>query len=148
MHDGKSLSILLVDDEPDNVEVIAEALEFFGMSVRTARNGVEGLEILNDFVPDLILLDLSMPKMDGWEMRKQIKARPQTQGIPIVAISAHAMVGDKERALEAGFDGYLTKPVNIATLLDDLRAVLQAPPPEAAPSLVTIIGRNGKDATL
>jgi CheY-like chemotaxis protein len=117
-------SVLLVDNEPDNVEVVTIALEFFGMTVKTAKDGVEGLEILQDFSPDLILLDLSMPEMDGWEMRTRVKADPSWQHIPIVALTAHAMSGDQERALDAGFDGYLVKPINIPTLLTDLRAAL------------------------
>ncbi|HEX2996815.1 MAG TPA: response regulator [Anaerolineales bacterium] len=120
----KTWSVLVVDDEPDNVEVTAEVLTFLGVTVRTAANGEEGLEVLRNFTPDLILLDLSMPKMDGWVMRHQIKANPLTTHIPILALSAHAMAGDKQRALDAGFDGYLTKPIYIACLLDDIRAEL------------------------
>jgi CheY-like chemotaxis protein len=117
-------SILVVDDEPDNVDVVAESLTFFGMTVRTASNGVEGLEILRDFKPDLILLDLSMPTMDGWQMRLHVKVNPETSHIPIIALSAHAMAGDKERVLDAGFDGYLPKPVKIATLTADIGVAL------------------------
>lgn len=125
-------SILLVDDEPDNLEVVADSLSFFGLKVKTAANGAEGLEVIKDFMPDLILLDLSMPKMDGWQMRQHVKANPETQHVPVLALSAHAMAGDRERALEAGFDGYLTKPINIATLVDDIRKALQAVHPEWA----------------
>ncbi len=117
--------VLVVDDEPDNVDVVAETLEFFGLQVRTASNGLEGLEVLKEFTPDLILLDLSMPQMDGWEMRRHVKSNPATANIPIVALSAHAMAGDKDRALEVGFDGYLTKPIKIAALLDDIRAAIK-----------------------
>jgi len=117
-------SILLVDDEPDNLEVVAETLTFHGLTVRTAENGQHGLEIMRDFLPDVILLDLSMPKMDGWAMRDCVKSDPRTRHIPVIALSAHAMAGDKERALEAGFDGYMTKPVSVPTLLDDLRVAL------------------------
>jgi CheY-like chemotaxis protein len=120
----KSWSILVVDDEPDNVEVVTDTLAFFGLTVKSAPNGVEGLELLKTFTPDIILLDLSMPKMDGWEMRQAIKRNPATVQIPVIALSAHAMAGDKERALDAGFDGYLTKPIRIATLLEDIRTEL------------------------
>jgi two-component system, cell cycle response regulator DivK len=120
-----SWKVLLVDDEPDNLEVVAETLEFHGVTVRVANNGVQGLEVLNDFFPDLILTDLSMPLMDGWELRAHIKANPTIQSIPVIAVSAHAMNGDRERALEAGFDGYLTKPIRVPTLLDDLRAAVR-----------------------
>lgn len=128
-------SILIVDDEPDNVDVVAESLEYFGVTVCTAMNGEEALGVLTSFKPDLILLDLSMPKMDGWETRRNIKANPATAHIPIIALSAHAMHGDKARALEVGFDGYLTKPVMIATLLDDIRAALPSTTPQTPGSL-------------
>ncbi|NDJ76797.1 MAG: response regulator [Chloroflexi bacterium] len=124
-------SVLLVDDEPDNVEVVAETLQFYGMTVRTAENGAAGLDTLQEFVPDLIILDLSMPVMDGWEMRTRLKEDPQTSHIPVLALSAHAMSGDKERALEAGFDGYMPKPIKVPTLIQDLRAALEE---NAAPS--------------
>ncbi len=118
-------NILLVDDEPDNIEVVAESLEFYGMSVRTAENGRIALEALMDWLPDLILMDLSMPVMDGWETLRALRADPQTQTIPVLAFSAHAIIGDAERALSAGFNGYLTKPVNVPTLLKDLRSAFK-----------------------
>jgi len=113
--------ILLVDDEADNLEVVAETLEFRGTEVRTALNGQEALAQLITFDANLIIADLSMPVMDGWQLRTNIKNNPRLQNIPLLALSAHAMAGDKERALAAGFDGYLTKPVNVHTLLDDIR---------------------------
>lgn len=118
-------NVLLVDDEPDNVEVVAESLEFYGMTVRTAENGQAAVEALQDWLPDLILMDLSMPIMDGWETLRALKGDPQTETIPVLAFSAHAIIGDAERALAAGFDGYLTKPVNVPTLLKDLRAAFK-----------------------
>jgi CheY-like chemotaxis protein len=117
--------VLVVEDDPDNRAVIGDVLEFYGMTVKTAENGVEGLQVLQTFVPTLILLDLSMPKMDGWEMRAQVKSTQDLQAVPIVALTAHAMPDDKKRALDAGFDGYLKKPITVATLLDDLRATLE-----------------------
>lgn len=142
-------SVLLVDDEPDNLEVVAETLRFYGLTVRTARDGVEGLEALGEFTPDLVLLDLSMPKMDGWEMRQRIKFNPATANIPVVALSAHAMAGDKERAIQSGFDGYITKPVNIATILKDLSETLDEnyKPQPAMPVAVAapLVGSNGKE---
>ena len=117
--------VLLVDDEPDNLEVVAETLEFRGAQVKTALNGVEALTVLEQFKPNLFLVDLSMPQMDGWELRTRIKNTPEIQQVPLLALSAHAMIGDKERALSAGFDGYLTKPVNILTILDDIRTAAQ-----------------------
>lgn len=123
--DVTTWAVLLVDDEPDNLEVVAETLEFRGAEVRTAANGVEALAVLEDFTPNLMLVDLSMPLMDGWELRAKLKNTPEIQDIPLLALSAHAMAGDKERAVGAGFDGYMTKPVNIPTLLDDIRTAAQ-----------------------
>lgn len=120
--DTSTWRIMLVDDEPDNLEVVSETLEFRGAVVKTAENGKEALDILENFEPNLILTDLSMPVMNGWEMRARIKAQPNMSDVPILAISAHAISGDSERALEAGFDGYMTKPVKINTLVDDIRA--------------------------
>jgi two-component system cell cycle response regulator len=116
--------VLTIDDEPDNLELVAESLEFYGMTVQVANNGVEAIQILETLSPTLVLCDLSMPQMDGWETRTRIKANPGMNTIPVIALSAHAMVGDKERALAAGFDGYLTKPLNIPSLVQDLRAAL------------------------
>ena len=120
-----SWQVLLIDDEPDNLEVVAESLEFYGIAVETATNGQLGLEKLETFAPTLILLDLSMPVMDGWQTLRRIKSSPQMQAAPVIALSAHAIIGDEERALNAGFDGYMTKPVNVPTLVDDLRTALQ-----------------------
>lgn len=118
-------SVLVVDDEVDNLELIAEILHFYGAVARTARNGVEALEILEEFTPCLILLDLSMPRMDGWQTRPRIKAMFAEREMPIVALTAHAMIGDKERVLNAGFDGYISKPVNMPTFMKDIALILQ-----------------------
>ncbi|MBN2304394.1 MAG: response regulator [Anaerolineae bacterium] len=117
--------VLLVDDEPDNVEVILDALEFRGIEAKSATNGQQALDMLKDFTPDLILLDLSMPVMDGWETRQRLEDDPKTQPIPVVALTAHAMMGDRERVLEAGFDGYVSKPISVATFVDDIRSTLK-----------------------
>ena len=117
-------SILLVDDEADNLEVIAESLMFLGFKVKTASNGKDALTVLETFTPTLILTDLSMPGMDGWQLRTHVRALPQMVDVPIVALTAHAMVGDRERALEVGFDGYMTKPINVPTLVQDLRKAI------------------------
>jgi len=120
-HDTSTWQVMIVDDEPDNLEVVAETLEFNGAQVKTAPDGKQALEMLKDFQANLILTDLSMPVMNGWTLRSQINADPKLATIPVLALSAHAIAGDKERAIEAGFEGYLTKPVNILTLVDDIR---------------------------
>jgi two-component system, cell cycle response regulator DivK len=118
--------VLLVDDEPDNIEVVAESLEFYGMTVRTAENGQLAVDALQDeWLPDLILLDLSMPVMDGWATLRKLKSDERTQSITVLALSAHAIIGDAERAVNAGFDGYMTKPISVPTLLQDLRSALK-----------------------
>ncbi len=117
-------SILVVDDEPDNLEVVATVLSFFGMTVKTATDGMQGLEELKQLTPTLILLDLAMPRMDGWRMFEEIKNIPHLRQVPIVALTAHAMIGDEERILQAGFDGYLSKPVNLPTLLQDIQQAM------------------------
>lgn len=123
--DVSTWSVLVVDDEPDNLEVVVETLEFHGATVKSASDGINALEILRDFLPGLVLLDLSMPRMDGWKTRLQIKTDPRLRDTCILALSAHAMEGDVQRALTAGFDGYITKPVNILTIVDDIRAAAE-----------------------
>jgi len=116
--------ILVIDDDTDNLDVASQYLEFVGATVRTASSAQEGMAILDAFEPTFILLDLSMPVMDGWEMFKLLRARPQTASTPIIAVTAHAMQGDVVRALEVGFDGYITKPFMLKSLLDDIKSCL------------------------
>ncbi|HEX3053756.1 MAG TPA: response regulator [Aggregatilineaceae bacterium] len=118
--------VLVVDNEPDNCAVIKDVLEFYGVDVvKVAKNGAEGLEVLEHFKPTLILLDLSMPRMDGWEMLKHLKAKSEAVTASVIALTAHALPEDQIRVMAAGFDGYLQKPINVMMLLEDLRAVLK-----------------------
>ncbi len=119
-HRPDTWSVLIVDDEPDNLEVVALYLDFIGATVKIARDGQEGLEMLKTFHPNLILLDLAMPKMDGWEMRAALRENPLARDVPTIALTAHAMPTDKDRVRDAGFDGYLAKPFSLPTLLTDL----------------------------
>lgn len=142
-NDLKTWTILIVDDEPDNLEVIAQSLNFFGATVQTAKDGLLGLKALETYEPNFILLDLSMPNMDGWQMRAKVKENPKTAHLPVIALTAHAMAGDRQRAIDAGFDGYLTKPVNVVTLVQDVKNVLnehfaKKPPIAAEPPKVEI----------
>jgi CheY-like chemotaxis protein len=118
-------TVLLVEDEIDNQEVISETLEYYGLKTKSAQNGVEALATLQDYTPTIIITDLSMPQMDGWTFRSELKANVKWRSIPVIALSAHAMAGDKERALVAGFDGYVTKPINARTIIADLRSAYE-----------------------
>lgn len=116
--------VLAVDDEADNLTLVTKVLTFKGAQVHTATNGQEALDMLKTLQPSLILLDLSMPVMDGWEMFKQLRANPGLQRVPVIALTAHAMVGDKERILAAGFDGYISKPFRLNTFLAEIMRCL------------------------
>ena len=116
--------VLIVDDEPDNLTVPKEVLSFYGAKVHTAEDGVEAIQALETMVPTFILLDLSMPKMDGWETLKHIRANPSTARIPVIALTAHAMSGDKERVEAAGFDGYIAKPFWFPTFWAEIERCL------------------------
>ena len=116
--------ILYVEDNEDNVYMLTRRLQRHGFEVMVAADGAQGVEIARSEHPDLILMDLNMPVLDGWEATRQLKGAPDTQAIPVIALSAHAMTGDRERALEAGCDDYDTKPVQIDSLLTKMRALL------------------------
>ncbi len=116
--------VLIVDDDTDNLGVACEFLEFLGATVRTAGNGEEGLAGLKDFEPTVILLDLSMPVMDGWQMIEKLKKDEKLAAIPVIALTAHAMSHDRERVIQAGFDGHITKPFLLSSLVDDIKRCL------------------------
>jgi two-component system, cell cycle response regulator DivK len=117
-------NVLIVDDEPDNVGVAQKILRYNGAEVHIAGNGIEGLALLENITPTFILLDLSMPEMDGWEMFSRLRTRAHLQKIPVIALTAHAMSGDKEKVLSAGFNGYISKPFRIASFLEDIQKCL------------------------
>jgi len=102
--------VLLVEDNADNREVIRTILTHYGYEVIEAHNGEDGVELAQSARPDIILMDLSLPKIDGWEAASRIKSKAELKRIPIIAITAHAMSGDEQKALEKGCDGYLAKP--------------------------------------
>ena len=96
--DISTWEVLLVDDETDNLEVVAESLQYLGIKVKTAEDGLQALEVLKSFNPSFIVTDLSMPGMDGWQLRMKVRELPNTTNTPVIALTAHAMAGDKERA--------------------------------------------------
>ncbi|MBN1564594.1 MAG: response regulator [Anaerolineae bacterium] len=113
--------ILVVEDNPDNRILITDVLESLLYEVIVAEDGEEGVTKAKAEVPDLILMDLSLPKKDGWTAAGEIKAETALKEIPIIALTAHAMVGDREKALEAGCDDYISKPIDLRELTSKLK---------------------------
>jgi CheY-like chemotaxis protein len=116
--------ILYVEDNEDNVYMLKRRLERRGFTVEIASDGAAGVARAKVGVPDLILMDLSLPVMDGWEASRELKALPETRGIPIIALSAHVLEGEREKALAAGCDEFDTKPVELDRLLGKIEALL------------------------
>jgi len=122
------LKILYVEDNEDNVYMLKNRLARAGFTVVVAVDGAEGVATAIAQRPDLILMDLGLPVIDGWEATRQVKAAAETKHIPVIALTAHMMTGDRERALQAGCDDFDTKPVDIARLLGKMRALLPREP--------------------
>jgi len=116
--------ILYVEDNEDNVYMLTRRLERRGHTVLVAGDGAAGIERAKAEAPDLILMDLSLPVMDGWEASRRLKAAPETRAIPIIALSAHVLEGEREKALAAGCDEFDTKPVELDRLLGKIEALL------------------------
>ena len=116
--------VLLVDDYPDAREMYSEYLQFSGFDVVEATNGIEALQSALDRTPDIILMDLSLPVMDGWEATRRLKADDRTASIPVVALTGHALAGISEGAKRAGCDAFVTKPCLPEDLVKEIRKVL------------------------
>ena len=123
--------ILVVEDHEINREMLTEWLELRGYAVAVAVDGAEALARVARSAPDLILMDMSLPSLDGWEVTRRLKASPATSAIPIIALTAHAMAGDRERCLAAGCDDYATKPLDVKRLVIQIQALLHGKRPEA-----------------
>jgi two-component system cell cycle response regulator DivK len=119
--------VLLVDDYPDAREMYTEYLEYSGFEVVEAGNGAEALQQAIDTSPDIILMDLSLPVMDGWEATRRLKAETRTAAIPVVALTGHALAGISEGAREAGCDAFVTKPCLPEDLVKEIRRILDSP---------------------
>lgn len=117
-------NILLVEDNEMNRDMLSRRLKKKGFEVVMAFDGKQGVEMASTVAPEIILLDMSLPVMDGWEAAGHLKSNPETKGIPIIALTAHAMAGDKEKAMEAGCDDYDTKPVDFKRLLQKIETLL------------------------
>jgi CheY-like chemotaxis protein len=126
--------ILLVEDNEMNRDMLSRRLVRNGYEVLIAIDGGEGLAKARAESPDLILMDMSLPGVDGWEATRQLKAEPGTRGIPVIALTAHAMAGDRQKALSAGCDDFDTKPVELPRLLTKIQALLQRPRPSPGPT--------------
>ena len=118
------LKILLVEDNEMNRDMLSRRLVRKGYNVLTAMDGAEGVSMTISETPDIVLMDMSLPVVDGWEATRQLKANSQTQKIPVIALTAHAMSGDREKALTAGCDEYDTKPIEMPRLLGKIEALL------------------------
>jgi two-component system, cell cycle response regulator DivK len=116
--------ILLVEDNEMNRDMLSRRLARKKYEVLIAVDGKEGVEMATSEAPDLILMDMSLPVVDGWEATRRIKANSETEAIPVIALTAHAMSGDREKALEAGCDDYDTKPIELPRLLGKMEALL------------------------
>ena len=116
--------ILVIEDNEDNLSLIRLLLERANYEVVIASDGFTGLELARSEHPDLILLDLAMPEMDGWEVAHKLKSDMITQSIPVIAVTAHALPRDRERAMEAGCDAFIVKPFSVAKLIDEIENLL------------------------
>ena len=124
--------ILLVEDNEMNRDMLSRRLQRKGYEVVIAVDGGEGVAMAHSQAPDLILMDMSLPVLDGWEATRKLKAAPETAAIPVIALTAHAMATDREKAMEAGCDDYDTKPIELPRLLGKIEAMLSgARPPQA-----------------
>ena len=129
---GRQPTILLVEDNLHNRRIFQGVLTHAGFHVVEAEDGGKALAAVSQQRPDLILMDLSIPVVDGWECTRRLKADPATRAIPIIALTAHAMRGDEERCLAAGMDGYVSKPLSPVRLLEAMERALGAARPPAA----------------
>ena len=148
-----SKRILYVEDNPRNMRLARKLLEFEGFQVLEAPCGLDGVSMAQEEKPDLILMDVNLPDIDGLEATGRIKAMPELAEVPVIALTANAMQGDKERCLAAGCDGYMSKPINRAQLLDTIEKYLaqnkkSAPAPKADSGSILVIEDNQQNARL
>jgi two-component system cell cycle response regulator DivK len=118
------VTILIVEDNEMNRDMLSRRLQRHGYGVVVATDGEAGVAAAIEKRPDLVLMDMSLPVIDGWEATRRIKAHPETSGIPVIALTAHAMAGDREKALAAGCDDYDTKPIELASLIDKIARLI------------------------
>ena len=119
--------ILLIEDNEMNRDMLSRRLEKRGYQVLVALDGEQGVAVAQKERPDLVLMDISLPVLDGWEATRRLKSAPDTQRIPVIALTAHAMSSDRDKAVEAGCDDFDTKPIDLARLLQKIEALLANP---------------------
>ena len=124
MQDLSNWKVIIVDDESDNIGVVKLVLEFHNAQVFTAESGYQCIELLEDVSPSLLLVDIQMPGMSGFELLNYIRRDTARPYVPMIAVTAYSMDGDIERILKAGFDGYLAKPINAMTLVEDVQQII------------------------
>lgn len=124
----KDWEVLLVDDDPKSLDVARRILQFYGAKVHMAEHGQEALDVLKTLRPKFIISDISMPIMNGWEFISELKKDRGLAEIPAIALTAHTMPGDREKALAAGFHNYISKPLSAATFIRDLLTLLEGIP--------------------
>lgn len=120
----KSEKILVVEDNPQNMELVAYLLEDAGFTVLKAEDAEEARALVSESIPDLVLMDMRLPGMDGLALTREFKARPGFSSVPIIALTAHAMRGDKERFIEGGCDGYISKPISVKNFIGEVNEFL------------------------
>ena len=120
--------VLLVEDNEDNFELVRFLLERAGFQVLAGHDGQEALDMARKELPDLILMDLSLPGIDGWTAARELKDDPKTSQIPLMALTAHTLPGDRKRAMESVFDGYISKPIDVVNFGNSITKILQVKP--------------------
>jgi CheY-like chemotaxis protein len=121
---GVGKVVLVVEDNEDNLHIVATVLRHFGYVVLTAIDGEAALDVVRTQIPDLVLLDISLPRMDGWEVARTLQEDARTKAVPIIAFTAHAYEADRSRAEKEGFSGFLTKPIEPLRIVEEVRRVL------------------------
>lgn len=126
MNDLSNWHVIIVDDEPDNIGVMQLVLEFHNASVHIAESGKRCLKIIETQTPSLLLVDIQMPEMTGYELLEKLREDKNLEHVPIIAVTAHAMRDDDRQILLAGFDGYIPKPINVTTLISEVTTIVEA----------------------
>jgi two-component system cell cycle response regulator DivK len=118
-------TILIIEDNSDNLELVSFVLGQAGYNVLSATDGCAGLNLARQELPDMVLLDLTIPEMDGWQVAKELKGDPATAHICVVALTAHTLPGDRKRAFDSGCDGYISKPLDLPNFINEIAALLE-----------------------